>query len=284
VETIYRAATADDLPQCLDVFAESIGDLCARQNRPPPGPVNPFRVAVHNHLLSTAIYHVAEQGGRIVAFACAIVRGRTWFLANFWARPALQKQHIGMQLLRGVWKAGLDAGAEVWFVWASSDPPALSAYMKIGMLPGCQIMAFEGRPTAQASAGYSSEPLERQTAMRLDGVTRGAARETDHAFFEQVGWKGMQVLHRGGVAGYYYIQEDGSVGPAAWSHPRHAQAVLAAACAGRERVSLEVPGMNHDALRFAFASGLRFTQHAHLLMNEKFGRLDRYIPSGAYLF
>jgi len=42
--------------------------------------------------------------------------------------------------------------------------------------------------------------------------------------------------------------------------------------------------MNHEALRFAFASGLRLTGHSHLLTTGPFGRMDCYLPSGAYLF
>ena len=223
METIYREARPEDLPECLDLFAESLTDMSRRHNQPLPGPVNPFRVAIHEHILSTGVFHVAQQGDHLVALACAIVREHTWFLAGFWARPAVQKQHIGMQLLRRVWEAGRQAGATTWFVWASSDLPALSAYMKMGMLPGAQIMSFEGAPALNTSvpADYSIEPLEMSTAMHLDQAVRGARRQQDHECMLRLGWVGKQVLRAGAVVGYYYLR-DASLGPAAWVDPSHA--------------------------------------------------------------
>ena len=68
---------------------------------------------------------------------------------GFWALPAVQKQHIGMQVLRKVWEEGRQRGATTYFVWASSDLPAMAAYMKMGMLPGTQILTFEGTPSVK---------------------------------------------------------------------------------------------------------------------------------------
>lgn len=285
METIFREARKEDIPEILTVFGESITDMFQRHNLPPPGPVNPYRVAIHTHILETGIFHVAQQGERLVAFACAIVRGHNWFLAGFWAKPEVQGGGIGITLLRRTWEASRQAGARTWFVWASSDPPALASYMKMGMLPGCQLMAFQGepRPGMSVPAAYTTRPLEVAQAMRLDRTVRGARRERDHDFWSRAGWQAEQVLNGGEVVGYYY-RHDGSIGPAAWAHSRHAEAVLALACRGQAKVSIEVPGMNHDALRFALQSGLRLTGHSHLLMTHPFGRLERYLPSDAYLF
>ena len=283
METIFRPATHADLPECLEVFGEANTDMCLRHHLTPPGPVNPYRIAVHEHLLNTGILHVAQRGDCIAAFAAAIVRGRTWFLGGFWCRPEMQKQHIGMRLLRGVWEAGRQAGARVWFVWASSDFPAMSAYMKLGMLPGCQIMAFEGKSSAAAPDGYTTASLQKATVMRIDRVVLGSPREPDHDFFLRMGYQGAQVLRGAAAVGYFYTRE-GTVGPAAWTHPTHAHGVLALACKGQEQVDLRVPGMNHDAIRFGFAAGLRLARPSHLLMSGPFGHLERYIPSGPYLF
>ncbi len=52
---------------------------------------------------------------------------------------------------------------------------------------------------------------------------------------------------------------------------------------GRE-VRLMIPGVNHDALRFAFASGLRLAGYSHLLTSAPFGRMEQYLSSGPSLF
>jgi hypothetical protein len=95
------------------------------------------------------------------------------------------------------------------------------------------------------------------------------------------------VLRAGQTIGYYYLNE-GTIGPAAWQAEEHAEALLTLACreaseAGSS-VTLEIPGMNHAALRFALQSGMRLTNFSHLLMSAPFGRLENYLPSGPGLF
>ena len=286
MDITYREARPEDLPECVHLFAEAMTDLLRRHNVPVPDKplTTGFRLSMYQHILSTGIFHVAEQAGHVVGFASAIVRDRQWFLAGFWVRPGMQRQHIGMPLLRRVWDAGRASGATTYFVWASSDHPALSAYMKIGMLPGTQLMEFEGQPKpAPASAAYTTRPLNKAVALGLEKIVLGARREQDLDFLVRSGWQGTQVLREGIGVGYFFVHED-HVGPAAWTHPRHADAVLSLACGGLQHVVLAVPGMNHDAIQFAFKSGLRLEDFSHLLMTSPFGHLDRYIPSGPYLF
>ena len=285
-----REARPDDMPACVDLFLESVDDLRRRHNLPSEGPPQADRIlASYQHTLSTGIFHVAEADGRLAALACAIVRDHVWFLAGFWARPALQQQHIGMTVLRGVWKAGELAGAKSFFVWASSDLPAMAAYMKLGMLPGAQILTFEGLPeTAErVSSAYAAQPLKRAFAMAVDKTVLGTSREVDHVFFERAGWQGREVLENERSIGYYYL-DGGSIGPAAWTGSGYAAPVLALAC--REaatsgvKVSLRVPGMNHQAIRFALDAGLRLASFSHLLMSAPFAHFEQYVPSGPALF
>jgi len=195
-----------------------------------------------------------------------------------------------MPLLKRVWEAGKEAGATVFFTWSSVDMTAIAAYMKLGMLPGFQILLFEGSPQRIPSvcSGYEAVALEKLTAMRLDAEIRGTAREPDHNFWlDKAGLQGRQVIRNGDVVGYYYLGK-GVIGPAAWKESRDGEAVMALAC--REvtetapEIRLAVPGINHRAIRFALDSGLRLTSSAHLLATAPFGRLDQYLPSGPGLF
>jgi hypothetical protein len=194
-----------------------------------------------------------------------------------------------MPLLRGVYNAGKEAGATLFFVWSSKELTAMAAYMKLGMLPGCQLLSFEGRPrpAGEVPADYTVEPLQKTFATELDESILGRRREVDHDYFGAMGWQGRQVLRDGKGVGYYYLS-DAAIGPAAWQEERHAEALLTLACreasAAGSSVSLEMPGMNHAALRFALQAGLRLTNFSHLLMSAPFGRLENYIPSGPGLF
>ncbi len=290
MEISYREARPEDMPACVDVFLESLGDLLRRQNLASHQlPAASRMLGFYQHTLSTGIFHVAEVDGRIAALACALVRQRLWFLAGFWARPELQHQHIGMTVLRRVWEAGKKAGAKHFFVWASGDLPAIAAYMKLGMLPGSQIMVFEGKPNLASgvSGDYSVQPLRKGFAMAMDETILGTRREPEHEFFACEGWQGREVREKGKSVGYFYL-DGGSIGPAAWIAGEYSDSVLAMACreasATGSDIALRVPGMNHAALRFAVASGLRLANISHLLMSGAFAHLEQYIPSGPALF
>ncbi len=290
MDIAYREARAEDLPECVNIFIDSLTDLNQRHNfatRPKPNAAR--MLAYYQHALTTGIFHVAEAQGKIRSFACAIVRDRLWFLSGFWTRPRLRERHIGMPLLRAVWEAGKRAGATTFFVWSSVDLPAMAAYMKMGMLPGTQILRFEGAPSLPISkmAGYRLKPLDKSFAMRLDRVLLGTSRPADHDYLARMQLQGRQVQRGDLDVGYFYF--DGtSIGPVAWNAPRHAEAMIGLACreaAGSSAsVLLRVPGMNRSALNFALNSGLRLTGYSHLLTSAPFGRLDQYLPSGPSVF
>jgi GNAT superfamily N-acetyltransferase len=289
MEVLYRGARAEDLPACIEVFQESVSDLHRRHNQPDAPQPAAWRLHAYRHIHTTGIFHVAELDGQLAGFACAFVRGKVWFLAGFWVKPALQKQHIGAPLLRQVMDAGREAGATTFFVWASSDLPAVSAYMKNGMLPGSQILVFEGAPHLESDAvDYEAGSAEMAFVNSMDEDVLEMRREADHGLMQRLGWQPRQVMHAGQPVGYYYVHGDGVLGPVAWTDARHAEAVLKLGCreAAIENavVRLMVPGMNHDALRFAFRAGMRLTSYAHLLTSAPFGHLERYLPSGAQLF
>ena len=190
-----------------------------------------------------------------------------------------------------IWDLGRRAGARTFFTWSSSDLAAMASYMRKGMMPGCQILKFKGAPRdlPPAPSNCEVEPLDISTAMEMDRDVRGASREPDHAF-----WLGMddvsgREVRRGDeLMGYYYISKS-VVGPMAWNDSRHAKNMLSLAFHdalknGSAEIVFCVPGMNHDALRFALGAGLRLTGYSHLLATGPFGRMETYVPSGAALF
>ncbi len=151
---------------------------------------------------------------------------------------------------------------------------------------------FAGTPENPGEVGdeFNVQPLELAGAMWLDARVRETARGVDHKYWlSQESYAGRQVVrHEGGrLAGYFYTT-NGLVGPAAWADASDADALLAIACreasAGAEQVRLLVPGVNHDAIRFALRAGLRLTGFSHLLTTAPFGRMEQYLPSGPALF
>ena len=241
------------------------------------------------YVARTGIFRVAEKDGRIAAIACAIVRGPHWFLSGFWADPASRLQGIGGPLLRAVRDEGAAAGARVFYVWSSPDAPAIASYMKLGMLPGTQLFAFTGTPTSMPAArALATEDLSPERVAALDRELVGVRRDGDHGYWlDRDDVRARVVLDGRDVVGYYYVH-GGTIGPAGWVRDDVGADVLLAAVTDAARgggeLQLTVPGVNHVALRFALACGLKLVRQSHLLWTEPVGHMDRYVPSGPLLF
>ncbi|HZH29709.1 MAG TPA: GNAT family N-acetyltransferase [Pyrinomonadaceae bacterium] len=286
----YRAAREEEIPAALDLFLEAVTHLYRRHNLEMPLPPRAAVETAYRHIFKTGIFRVAETDGRIVAIGHAVVRDALWFLSGFWTRPELVAGGVGGRLLRELWREGEEAGARKFFVWSSMDPTAIASYLKIGMLPGYQIFTFAGRPDAlpTAPAGYTIEPLTPEAACGIDREVRETRREADHRFWRSVEQlEGRQVRRAGRLVGYYYFK-GAAFGPAAWTEADGAEALLTLGCreaaAQSETLSLRVPGVNHDAIRFALRHGLRLAGTAHLFTSAPFGRMEQYLASGPSLF
>jgi GNAT superfamily N-acetyltransferase len=287
VQVPCRPATTDDLPSLVETYSESCGDMLARHGLGtivmPPAVVG----AIYTHLLKTGVCFVAEDEGKVVGLAVAIIRGTTWFLSGFWVRPAWQRRGVGGPLLRESFTNGQQAGASVLFVWSSVDATAMASYLKLGMLPGYPLLPFSGVPRPpEAPAGYEIVPLDADAVAAIDRTVRGAERPLDHAFWaDQAGAEAFCVARRGQIVGYF-CRRPGVIGPVAGREPEDAVAALALA-QGRTpaaEVRVTIPGPHHAAIRLALSCGLRFGGAPHLLTTRPFGRPDCYVPSGPALY
>src|SRR4051812_4539256 len=192
------------MPEAVDLFMTSVGDMYGRHRISAPKPPRPSVEKFYDHIQRTGIFQVAEVDGRLGALCHAVVRDSQWFLSGFWALPDLQGKAIGRPLLRRVWDEGARAGARVFFTWSSVDMQAMATYMKMGMLPGYQILTFAGeyRNPIDVPEGYETAPLELSTAAAIDEQVRGTRREIDHRFsLEEFKAEGRQLLRGGRAVG-----------------------------------------------------------------------------------
>ena len=293
VEVVYRAARPEDVAVADEIHRVTRDQMLTRNNLPVPQHDPATGRADFQHVLETGIFEVAEVGGRVAAVCHAVVRDQVWFLSSFWVLPEFQNRGIGGPLTRRVTDAGEAQGAGGFCVWSSVDPTAIATYMKLGMMPGTQLLKFsaveEHASLPAVPDGYEKRPLEPEDAMPIDRVVRATAREVDHRFWAGQSFRrGRLVLHRGKPCGYYYILDSGDVAPAAWLAPVDGDAVLTLACrdgldqAGK--TGLKFVGSNHQAIRFALQSGFQFDGYSHFLTTSPFGKLDQYVVSGPLLF
>jgi GNAT superfamily N-acetyltransferase len=291
-----RSLRNDEIEAAVSLFAESANDMAQRHGvgiRVLP-PQHDGIARAYGHIARTGIFRVAvaESDGRIVALACAIVRGPWWFLSSFWALPGLQGRGIGGPLLDEAMRQGERAGARVFFTWSSVDPRAMATYLRRDLLPGWPILVFTvdakaaGTIPSADPAGYELVELDGALVSGLAKAAGHPPRDEDHAFWRETS-TARAVARQGEIVGYFYARP-GSVGPLAWTDDAHAPAVLDSALAavsapgGTTRVN--VPGVAHAAIRHLLTRGAQLVSFGHLLATQPPGEMTRYVPSGPLLF
>jgi GNAT superfamily N-acetyltransferase len=286
----YRPVREDEMHATVELFLTTVADLQKRWNLNWPLPPREYIEKSYEHIRRTGIFLVAEVDGKLGAICHAVVRDHLWFLSGFWTMPHLQGHKIGRSLLKLVWDEGARVGASVFFTWSSIDLQAMASYMKMGMLPGYQLLNFMGQPDKlpERRSGYETQPLDISKALEIDEQIRETRREIDHQFWlSEMKSEGRQLVRDNRVVGYYYLNK-GTIAPAAWLEDEDAVALLESACretrGQSEQIRLIIPGANHTAIRFALQLNLRLAGYGHLLTTASFGQMKKYLTSGPSLF
>ncbi len=302
IEARIRPARPSDFAACARLCLGSLRDLSRRQGQPPPN--FPLRnlLRFFRHALTTDPdgFHVAVVRGRIVCYAITILRGKTQFLAQFFARPGMQSRGVGRQVLARAFDAPRPPSGTVRCVVASLDLRAQALYAKFGMLPRTILYYVEGKPTKWTVGGVelrqvgptgSSTKRARDLAARFDRPLREARRDVDQRYFFTVvnGTRFYEARVDGKTVGYVVLRGNGAIGPGGVRDPSLSAGLMSAAIAkahknGMKTVSAWVPGLNAGALTASFAAGLKVQFLTAWMAARDIVRLESYLPSSGVLF
>ena len=291
---IFRPAREDDLSAIYEVFYQN--EILDNPEPPPASNTPPYLL----HVLQTGMLHVAEQDGKILAYAGAITRGTTTFLTDLFVRPDQQSGQLGKTLLHSV----LPQNNLVHFTVSSSDYRALALYIRAGMRPQWPVFALRlKKPGCEWPVQSDIESIEAAPGdpalIRLDEQISGRLRPADHLYWireEQA--VPLWFRRQGQVVGYGYIRLDAgtiwyphacSIGPVGATSPEvAANCVMAAihwAIQQAEVIYLEVPGP-HPCLATLLERGFHISYVDTFVSTsmKPFFDAQRYIPSGGDLF
>ena len=245
-------------------------------------------------------FHVAVRGGRVVAFASTIVRGKTHFLSMFWTLPSLQSRGVGRRLLTRAFESPKPPASAVRCVYASLDTRAQALYLKFGMHPRGLLYMLKGPPNRSPRPSRTVElvPVGRvgetsremlTIAARFDRTFRAARRDRDIRFVMSLpGARFFLVRARRSTLGYAIVTEKGRVGPACVTDPRYSAGLMwaikeKAREIGVESIAMVVPGVNAGALGVLFDAGFKVEFMGAWMSAESFGRFESYILAGGML-
>jgi len=292
--TIFRPAEEAELQSVFEVFYQN--ELLDNPQLPLPGDIPPYL----SHVLQTGLLYVAEEDGRILAFAGAITRGNISFLTDLFVLPSSQSGKLGKTLLQTV----LPQDDLIHCTLSSSDPRALALYIRAGMRP--QWPHFElrlKRPTHAWQLALDMEIIEADSSdpelLRWDAHVSGRPRPEDLQFWVlEEGSVPIWFRRRGQVVGYGYVRFDAeahsnpqscTLGPIGASTPEDATAcVLASVHWAMQRaveVHIDVPGP-HPCLTALLERGFHIHSFDTFVSSADTPFFDArcYIASGGDLF
>lgn len=298
----FRQARASDMLGCARVFLRSASDLARRHgNTPPPlRPRDTAKALAHLQRTDPRGFHVAVRGGRVVAFAATILRGRTHFLSMFWTLPGLQSQGVGRQVLARAFEGPRPPASAVRCVYASLDTRAQMLYLKFGMRPRGMFYLLKGKPKESPRPRNSVElvpvgkpgkatPRMLAIAARFDRTFRGARRDVDIRWVMSLPGARFFTARAGGkVIGYAILNAKGRVGPAGVVDPRYSAGLAwAIKEVVRELKAKEMfvvlPGTNAGAFAAFSAAGLRTEFFGAWMSAKPVGSFDGYLLAGGML-
>jgi GNAT superfamily N-acetyltransferase len=273
----------EDEADAVFALAVTTFDALARAEgiAPPPAPASADVRPRHANLVRSdaAGCWVAEEDGRLVGCAIAILREGIWGLSLLIVHPERQSNGLGRQLLERAHAYG--DGARGRIILSSTDSRALRSYARLGLAPQpCLKASGAARVTVPDGVREGSEadfPL-------LDAISRhvrGAAHQPDLRTYREMDATILIAAERA-----YAVLAHGQLRLLAGFDEAAAQDALRAALARSEgepsvdwlseRQAWAIPVCLDAGLRLQSGTGAVWT-------SGEVGPFTPYLPSGAFL-
>jgi ribosomal protein S18 acetylase RimI-like enzyme len=295
----YRLAGEDDLYLIHTALVDSLSQFASQRALPLAEMDFEESLPLWRHLLGAGGkgFLVAEVKKRIAGFCSYIVRENLWFLSYLVVAPEFQGTGIGRELFeRALSEARGNQAAKVIAAYASaSNWPSISLYTRNGIYPRMPVLKLEGSITNLCEPAEPVEPLPGEVASlsedavaqidEVDHEIRHFKRDIDHRF-----WLGSRSMRcylfsdNGGVSGYAYIADDGSIGPLASLSADQIPSMLCfcldrLSSKGVDTFTVHVPGENTSALSLLYERGFKIQDLSLVMSSLPFGSWENYIIS-----
>ena len=279
-----RKIHPDEWPVAYEIARAAFEDLERREGEPPtPDPPGHVIERRFRHVIETdpGGAWVAEENGRPIGVACAILREGVWGLSLLVVDPQAQSAGVGRALLERALRYG--ARARGGIITSSPDPRALRSYARAGFTfhPAAEARGIPRRRAMPATVrAGSADDLELTEA--VDRAVRGAAHGSDIEVMLASNARMLVVEDRG-----YALARDGTLFLLAATDEEAARDLLHAVVAttpdGQElRVSWITAAQNW-AVDVVLEAGLELKMHGALFLRGDVGPFQPYLPTGAYL-
>lgn len=288
---IYRRGTLEDSHSVFQVFVKTIMDYSERMNvMAITGGNDPqvleslwkLREPMFEYLTKDAAqFWVAENDGKIIAYARSIEHDGMQELTEFFVLPHQQSSGVGRELLA---RAFPKSEARYRTIIATLDERALYRYMKLGVYGRFPLKYFYRQAQkVDVETDLKIEPMQfefhQEHLNRIDQEILNHTRENQHKWIATTR-DGFVYKRNGKIVGYGYVGS--STGPFAVLDENDFPAVLAHAesiMAGRgEDFGAEAPLINQKAIQYFVERKYQIDSFSAIFMsNEPFGKFQNYL-------
>jgi GNAT superfamily N-acetyltransferase len=279
-----RSLRPDEWRVAHEVASAAFQDL-ERREGVEPHPLPPHHVIEHRyrHIIETdpGGAWVAEENGRAIGAACAILREGVWGLSLLVVDPSAQSGGVGRALLERAVRYG--DGARGGIITSSSDPRALRAYARAGFAlhPAAEATGVPHRRTLPSTVREGSA-ADLALTEAIDRKVRGAAHGPDIEVMLAAGSRMLVVDDRG-----YAFGRGSDVYLVAAADVEAAQDLLRAVIATApedDAVTVSwITSAQGWAVDVVLEAGLELKLRGAVFLRGDVGPFQPYLPSGAYL-
>ena len=291
----YRLGVEEDDPVTYQVFAEANRELNSRRGLPdtiaddPPARLLAFRKYARDHHADG--YWVAYDGVHMVGFGIGVRHPDVWYLAALHVLPDYQGRGIGRRLLALTMQTAEESDA-VSAISAAMQPASNAIYIRAGMLPWTPIFDWETAegaviPRLQAADARDFEPInDAADIANIDRHVVGTDRSQQLDFWlDQPDLECFVLSKNDAPAGYAFVSDTGTIGPAAVLDEADAGPLLSAAVERLRtnqigRVAFEIAGFSPQGYDIVLRLSLRITGTALIVVTSRpLWTPGRYFPS-----
>jgi GNAT superfamily N-acetyltransferase len=288
MEFTIRPATVSDLQGIHDCWLETDYPDAAQRTAYAALGMAPW----FPHLLTTGTLWIAVAGERIIGFAGTQTRGNVCYLSDCYTHPTWQSRGVNAALLAALF----DDSTHVRCTLASSDPRALSRYVRAGMTPlfPSYMLRSTARTRSQRPVFETRACLDREEWLAHDTRFLGHDRRVDIDYFaSEAACTLLQIFDGSQLVGQavtnlrrYDLAPNGkrNLGPVASIDRVSAAAVVQSALGwlmadGATEVSMRLPGP-HPALPILLAAGMQVAYAETYCASAEWFDPQCYAPSG----
>jgi GNAT superfamily N-acetyltransferase len=150
---------------------------------------------------------VAEMEGRIVGYSALIKRRNIGVIAELFVRPEHQSGDIGAALLHQL----LEKDLPILCTMSSSDPRALSLYIRAGLRPQWPHFHLAGGgmrlPDSMAKVDIEAAESAETRIITWDAEICGRLRPEEHAYWQSTHATPVWCRRDGEIVGYGYVHD-----------------------------------------------------------------------------